>query len=67
MNTLDPQVCVVVTASVLEEICHPIEGQLIKMAKKNYPHLGGIRVIDGLTEVNRSKGIDILIGGEGFV
>ena len=37
VKTFDP-LYIVVIASVLEEICHPIEGQLIKLAKKNYPH-----------------------------
>ena len=62
----NPQIQIVITATgnVLEEICHPLEGQSIKLAKNNYPHLEGINVTDVLAKDEYSKRIDILIGGD---
>ena len=64
VKTSDPQVQIVLTTSVLKEICHPIEGQVMEVTKNNYPHLKGIYVNDLLTNNKHLKTINILIAAD---
>ena len=61
IQTLEPQIQIYVTAGVLEEICQPLDDQLIRLAKSTYPHLEGVCLAD-LSSDECSKKIDILIG-----
>ena len=63
VQTLEPQIQIYVTASVLEEICQPLDDQRITLAKSSYPHLRSISLADTSND-ETSKKIDILIGGD---
>ena len=63
VNTTDPNVQIVVTASVIDEICKPIEGQGTFISTSEYPYLSGVEISDFQSD-NTPKSIDILIGGD---
>ena len=64
VKTSDPRIEIIVTALVLDIICHPIEGQTVKMDLVNtFPYLKGVEINDMMSS-GKPKHIDVLIGGD---
>ena len=63
IQTLEPNVYICITASVLDEICHPLDGQTIKLATKKYPHISNLKFSD-VSHDETSKAVGILVGAD---
>ena len=64
VKTANPQVDIIVTAHVIDMICHPIEGQRVKTDLAcTFPYLKGVEIKD-LSTTSDPKNIDVLIGSD---
>ena len=63
VRTLNPNINICVTATVLDEICHPISQQSVRTAIHEYPHLKGLKLADFHQDDAELK-IDLLLGAD---
>ena len=63
IQTLDSNVYICITASVLDEICHPLDRQNFKLATENYPHIRNLKFSD-ISHDETTKSVGILVGAD---
>ena len=48
----------------VDQICSPLEGQAIRWAQKEYPHLQGLKLADFPSETETESEVDLMLGGD---
>ena len=48
----------------VEQICSPLKGQAIRWARKEYPHLQGLKLADLPSETETELEVDLMLGGD---